>query len=104
MAATAYAGWKADMLARRFTLMGAAASADVTALSAQARLDRVAAGQVEAEGVLLHDENRAGSGDWIVTRHNDQRMSVHGGRDWVKNGDAWTVERAFLMVLCPCVT
>ena len=93
MADAAYAGWKADMLNGKVTLMAAAANASVTQLSAQARADRVAAGQVEPAGVGLHDGNLAGRGDWIVTRANDRRMSTHGGRDWVKNGDAWRVVR-----------
>jgi conjugative relaxase-like TrwC/TraI family protein len=93
MAAAAYAGWKNDMLAVLVTLMAAGDGADVTALSAQARADRVTAGQVEAEGVRLRDGNLAGTGDWIVTRLNDRRLPVFGGRDWVKNGDAWHVER-----------
>ena len=54
--------------------MAAADGADVTELSAQARADRVAAGQVEAGGVRLHDGNLAGAGDWIVTRLNDRRL------------------------------
>ena len=93
MTQAAYAGWKADMLAGKVTLMAAADHADVTGLSARARADRVAAGQVEAGGVRLRDGNLAGQGDWIVTRHNDRRLSLLGGRDWVKNGDAWHVER-----------
>ncbi|MFG1879514.1 MobF family relaxase [Sphaerisporangium sp. NPDC049003] len=86
-----YASWKADMLAGRTTLMAAATGVNVTALAAQARLDRVEAGQVEADGVQLHDGNLAGAGDWIVTRHNDRKLRVHRGKDWVKNGDAWSV-------------
>jgi hypothetical protein len=93
MTEAAYAGWKADMLAGKVTLMAAARTATVTGLSAQARADRVAAGQVEPDGVVLHDGNLAGRGDWITTRRNDRRMSTCGGRDWVKNGDAWHVER-----------
>jgi conjugative relaxase-like TrwC/TraI family protein len=92
MAQAAYDGWKADMLAGKITLMAAATTASVAQLSAQARADRVTAGQVEQQGTLLHDGNIAGTGDWIVTRENDRRMSVHGGRDWVKNGNAWHVE------------
>ena len=61
---------------------------------AQARADRVTAGQVEADGVRLRDGNLAGAGDWIVTRLNDRRLSAFGGRDWVKNGDAWHVRTA----------
>jgi len=93
MTQAAYDGWKNDMLAGKITLMAAAGGADVTALSARARADRVAAGQVEPDGIPLRDGNLAGIGDWIVTRDNDRRLGVFGSRDWVKNGDDWTVER-----------
>jgi conjugative relaxase-like TrwC/TraI family protein len=93
MTQAAYGGWKADMLAGKITLMAAASNPDVTALSARARTDRVQVGQVDPDGAALHDGNLAGQGDWIVTRANDRRMSACGGRDWVKNGDAWHVER-----------
>jgi hypothetical protein len=92
MASAAYDGWKADMLAGKVTLMAAYTSADVAALAARARADRVAAGQVEADGTPLHDGNLAGHRDWIITRHNDRRLSVLGATNWVKNGDAWHVE------------
>jgi hypothetical protein len=39
MTQAAYAGWKADMLAGKVTLMAAAINAVVTELSAQARAD-----------------------------------------------------------------
>jgi conjugative relaxase-like TrwC/TraI family protein len=93
MAQAAYAGWKNDMLAGKVTLMAAADGTGVTELSAQARADRVLAGQVETSGVPLRDGNIAGQGDWIVTRDNQRRLDVFGGRDWVKNGDAWEVTR-----------
>ena len=85
-------GWKADMLAGKVTLMAALASTDVTTLAARARAERVTAGQVEPDGTRLQDGNLAGRGDWIVTRRNDRRLSARRGQDWVKNGDAWTVE------------
>jgi hypothetical protein len=62
MTEAAYAGWKTDMLAGKTTLMAAGDGTDVTALSAQARTDRVIAGQVEVDGVVLRDGNLAGSG------------------------------------------
>ena len=93
MAQAAYSGWKNDMLAGKVTLMGAFDGTDVTELSAQARADRVRAGQVEASGVQLRDGNLAGAGDWIVTRLNDRRLGLFGGRDWVKNGDTFSVEK-----------
>ncbi|MFF1785619.1 MobF family relaxase [Kitasatospora sp. NPDC058243] len=91
MIEAAYDGWKADMLAGRTTLISAASGADVTTLSARARDERVAAGQVEADGVLLRDGNRAGRGDWIVTRDNNRKITTNRGRDFVKNGDAWEI-------------
>ncbi|WP_194909713.1 MobF family relaxase [Catenulispora rubra] len=90
MTEQAYAGWKTDMLAGRKALMVAATNADVAELCARARADRVAAGQVEADGVRLHDGNLAGTRDLIVTRDNDRRLRS-GTRDFVKNGDAWEV-------------
>ncbi|MEV7925971.1 MobF family relaxase [Kitasatospora sp. NPDC088779] len=91
MVEAAYEGWKTDMLAGRTTLISARTGTDVTALSARAREDRVAAGQVEADGVLLRDGNRAGRGDWIVTRKNDRKLTTNRGRDFLKNGDAWEI-------------
>jgi conjugative relaxase-like TrwC/TraI family protein len=91
MTDAAYNGWKADMTVGFTTIMAAAANASVTELAARARSDRVAAGQVEPDGVTLHDGNTAGLGDWIITRTNNRRLRTCGGRDWVKNGDPWLV-------------
>ncbi len=41
-------------------------------------------------GVRLHDGSTAHVGDTVITRHNHRRLAV-GARDWVKNGDRWTV-------------
>lgn len=91
MVDAAYQGWRTDMLAGKTTLISTATNTDVTALSARARQDRVTAGQVETDGVLLADGNRAGRGDWIVTRDNNRKLTTNRGRDFVKNGDAWEV-------------
>jgi len=91
MVDAAYQGWRTDMLAGKTTLISTATNSDVTALSARAREDRVAAGQVETDGVQLADGNRAGRGDWIVTRKNNRKITTTRGRDFVKNGDAWEV-------------
>jgi conjugative relaxase-like TrwC/TraI family protein len=87
----AYAAWLADVHAGRTSVLATTTVADVTRLAARARTDRVAAGQVEAGGVVLHDGNTAGVGDWIVTRHNDRRLATLDRRAWVRNGDAWQV-------------
>lgn len=86
-----YDGWRADLGAGRTALMVSASTAEVAALSARARRDRVAGGQVEPDGILLRDGNQAGVGDLVVTRQNQRVLTVHGGRDFVKNGDLWQV-------------
>ncbi|WP_285598517.1 MobF family relaxase [Kineosporia sp. NBRC 101731] len=91
MTDAAYRGWWADVQAGKVSVMVAATNADVTTLAARARADRVKARQVEAEGIELHDGNLAGTGDWIVTRQNQRRLSTHRGKDFVRNGDAWHV-------------
>jgi hypothetical protein len=91
MVEAAYRGWLTDMRAGVTSFMPAATNADAAALSARARADRVTAGQVEPAGVELHDGNTAGIGDWVVTRLNQRRLAMHGGRDWVRNGDPWHV-------------
>jgi conjugative relaxase-like TrwC/TraI family protein len=87
----AFAGWRADMLTGRLTAMGTPTAELAAELSARARLDRVTLGAVAADGARLHDGNTAGVGDWVLTRHNNRHLLTHGGRDFVKNGDRWTV-------------
>lgn len=87
----AYTAWRADVAAGRIAVMVAADNDDVSALCARARLDRIAAGQIEAGGVTLAGGNRAGVGDWIVTRRNQRTLALFGGNEFVKNGDVWTV-------------
>ncbi len=57
-----------------------ATTADVTALNARARAERVAIGQVEPAGVELHDGTQAGVGDWVVTRANARTLGYRRGR------------------------
>jgi len=98
MAEEMFANWQTDSDHGRKTIMIAATNTLVTELSARARLHRVTRGEVEDDGITLHDENRAGVGDVIVTRLNNRHLrAVHDdghidwGRDWVKNGDLWRV-------------
>ncbi|GAA2522643.1 MobF family relaxase [Pilimelia columellifera] len=86
-----YTGWQHDIAAGKVSIMCAATNHDVTALAARARLELVTRGKVEPAGVELRDGNIAGRGDWIVTRRNKRRFSLNRGRDWVRNGSAWTV-------------
>ena len=88
-----YAAWAEDTRQGRTSLLIASANRDVSALNARARLERIGAGDVSVYGAELHDGNRAGVGDRIVTRINDRGLTTHGGRDFVKNGDIWIVEK-----------
>jgi len=87
----AYAGWLTDQVAGLDSLLLASSGADVSALNARARADLVVAGRVSPDGARLRDGNVAGIGDRVTTRHNNRLLSVHRARDWVKNGDTWTV-------------
>ncbi|WP_405135570.1 MobF family relaxase [Nocardia sp. NBC_01388] len=87
----AYAGWIADQLAGRDTVMLAATNDIVTALNDQARADRIARSDntisVETE---LADGLHASIGDIVSTRRNNPRLRL-GQHDWVRNGYRWTV-------------
>ncbi|GAA2234281.1 hypothetical protein GCM10010413_36930 [Promicromonospora sukumoe] len=98
MAEEMFANWQTDSDTGRKTIMIAATNTLVTELSARARLHRVTRGEVEDDGITLHDENRAGIGDVIVTRLNNRHLRAqhdHGhidwSKDWVHNGDLWRV-------------
>ncbi len=84
-----YQAWKADTQAGRRSLMVAPDAASVALLNQRARADRVAAGTVSEEGLVVADGMVAGVGDEVLTRQNDRRL-VTGSR-WVKNGDRWAV-------------
>lgn len=98
MAEEMFANWQTDSDAGCKTIMIAATNTLVAELSARARLHRVARGEVEEDGITLHDETRAGIGDIVVTRLNNRHLraehddgNIDWGRDWVKNGDLWRV-------------
>ena len=84
-----YDAWRTDIAAGKRSLMIAADNHTVTDLNQRARADRVAAGQVEPDGVPTADGAVVGVGDLVVTRHNNRRLST--GTGWVKNGDQWIV-------------
>ena len=90
MLAAAYDGWSADLHAGRTSVLVAATTADVTALNARARAERIESGDVQQAGVTLRDGNVAGVGDWVVTRANARTLGYRRSR-WVQNGDTWRV-------------
>lgn len=61
----------------------------VTDLNHRARTDRVAAGQVQPDGIPTSAGAVIGVGDLVITRRNHRRLTT--GTGWVKNGDQWVV-------------
>ena len=87
----AYTAWLADIRAGRDALLLASSTATVDDLNARARADLVRDGRVAVDGVPLHNGTAAAVGDRVATRRNERRYAVNNGKDWVKNGDGWTV-------------
>jgi conjugative relaxase-like TrwC/TraI family protein len=73
----------------RSTVVMAADHDTVDQLALRARAWRVAAGQVEPEGITV-DRQTVGVGDEIVTTRNDRRLTTTTG-GWVRNGDRWQI-------------
>ncbi|WP_085956206.1 ATP-dependent DNA helicase [Kribbella flavida] len=86
----AYKAWLTDTHNGKTSLLLAADNVTVARLNARARLDRITTGKVEPDGIELHNGNHVGLGDHIVTRLNNRRIP-YGHRQFVKNGDQWTV-------------
>jgi ATP-dependent exoDNAse (exonuclease V) alpha subunit len=82
--------WLADTNNGRTSLLITADNATVARLNPRARLDRIITGDVEPDGIELHNGNHVGLGDHIVTRLNNRRLH-YGHRQFVKNSDHWTV-------------
>jgi hypothetical protein len=66
----------------------------VRELNRLARADRVAAGQVVAEGLGLADGSVAGVGDVVVARRNDRHLRLIDG-EWVRNRDRFMVTATY---------
>ncbi|MFC9331677.1 MobF family relaxase [Kitasatospora sp. NPDC057015] len=91
----AFAAWRGDIDAGRSSVMAAPTRVLVGALNLRAQNALLAAGRLDANGrsVALHDGSKALVGDTVVTRRNERRLLCLGGRDFVKNGDTWRIER-----------
>ncbi len=89
MVEEAFVRWQLARARRESVVVCAADHATVDELGMRARADRVAAGEVEAEGVAAGN-HLVGVGDEIVTTRNDRRLVTSRG-GWVRNGDRWCV-------------
>lgn len=95
-----FAAWQKDISDGKTSLMMGSSNESVAALNALAQAHRIStSGEPTGEGVILRPGSAPGqeqatayAGDTIVTRRNDRRLSVFAGRDFVKNGDRWSVE------------
>lgn len=95
-----FAAWQKDISDGKTSLMMGSSNESVAALNALAQAHRIStSGEQTGEGVILRPGSAPGqgqatafAGDTIVTRRNDRRLSVFAGRDFVKNGDRWSVE------------
>ncbi|MFT3886569.1 MAG: MobF family relaxase [Arachnia sp.] len=92
MTEAAYLAWRADRDAGLVSVLIAETRDDVTALNTRVRADLILDGTLTpSREIELHDGTTAGVGDMIITRHNDRRLHTSTGRDWVRNGDLWTI-------------
>jgi conjugative relaxase-like TrwC/TraI family protein len=95
-----FAAWQKDISDGKSSLMMGSSNESVASLNALAQAHRIStSGEPTGEGVLLRSGSAPGAGqatayvgDTIVTRRNDRRLPVFAGRDFVKNGDRWSVE------------
>jgi conjugative relaxase-like TrwC/TraI family protein len=95
-----FAAYQRDIADGKSSLMMGSSNESVASLNALAQAHRIStSGEPTGEGVILRPGSAPGqgqatayAGDTIVTRRNDRRLPVFAGRDFVKNGDRWSVE------------
>lgn len=95
MLSDVFAAWSADTASGKESLMLATSNGDVKKLNEFAQVAAIDAGVVresQSKFVLLDDGSKAFVGDRVVTRQNKQRLTLNNGKDFVKNGDLWTVQ------------
>jgi hypothetical protein len=89
-----FTAWAKDMNKGLTSLMTAADTQSVTALNLRAQAWHIKAGNRDTtRAAAMRSGQRAHVGDVIVTRLNRRRMTVRRGKDFVKNGDTWTVTK-----------
>ncbi|MFE2729190.1 MobF family relaxase [Kitasatospora sp. NPDC059327] len=99
MADAVFTAWRTDLTAGRTPLMTAPDRDLVATLNRRAQKWRMERGQLLAPSrwrpspARLRDGHRAHVGDLVVTRRNQRSLVCRGGKDFVKNGDVWAIER-----------
>lgn len=93
MADQVFAAWQKDTNEGLKSLMLAGTNAQVQSLNQKAQAYRLHNGQLdETQSLTGRNNTQIYAGDVILTKNNDRRISVHQGKDFVKNNDAWVVE------------
>jgi len=92
MTDAAYNAWRADRDAGVVSVLIAETHENVTALNRRTRADLILNKTLTPDReVELWDGTAAGVGDTIITRQNNRGLRTLAGRDWVRNGDIWTI-------------
>lgn len=92
MTDAAYNAWRADRDGGLVSVLIAETHEDVTTLNGRARADLILNKTLTPDReVELRDGTTAGVGDTIITRLNNRNLRTLAGRDWVRNGEIWTV-------------
>ncbi|MFD8757314.1 MobF family relaxase [Kitasatospora sp. NPDC059577] len=87
-----FEAWHRDSAEGLQSVMIAPSDALAAQLSRRAREARITLGEVDDTAtVALIGGSRCGVGDRIVTRTNNRKILSEDGRQWVRNGDVWTV-------------
>ncbi|HJX78123.1 MobF family relaxase [Glutamicibacter sp.] len=93
MADQVFAAWQKDTNKGLKSLMLAGTNTQVDRLNQKAQAYRLHTGQLDdAQSLMGRNNAQIFVGDVILTKNNDRRISVHQGKDFVKNNDAWVVE------------
>lgn len=92
MVDAAYTAWRHDVQAGRASILVAETRDTVTQLNERARADLILDGTITpGREVTLHDGTQVSKGDRVITRENDRRLRSKNGKNWVRNGDRWTI-------------
>ncbi|WP_270618479.1 MobF family relaxase [Micrococcus luteus] len=92
MVDAAYTAWRRDVQAGWASVLVAETRETVTELNERARADLILDGTITpGREVALHDGTQASKGDRVITRENDRRLRSKNGKNWVRNGDRWTI-------------
>ncbi len=90
-----FAAYCADAADGKNSLMLAGTNEDVKALNVLGQNAAIATGAVKekaSKNVLLDDGTTAYIGDKVLTRKNNYQLKTNQGKDFVKNGDLWTIK------------